>query len=51
MSANDYFPAYIEIIAEAFRKIRKIGFKKFNLLKELLDTLESTLPLDYRFSQ
>jgi len=42
MSANDYFPIYVETIAEAFRRVRKIGFKKFGQIKELLDTVEST---------
>lgn len=41
MSANDYFQTYIDIIADAFRKVRKIGFKKFSLIKDLLDTVES----------
>jgi hypothetical protein len=41
MSANDYFQIYVEIIAEAFRRVRKIGFKKFSQIKELLDTAES----------
>jgi hypothetical protein len=41
MSQIDYFNAYIENLNDAFKKIRKIGFKKFALLKDLLDTVES----------
>lgn len=41
MSVHDYFQAYIEIIAETLRKVRKIGFKKLPLIKDLIDTAES----------
>lgn len=39
MSTQDYFQIYIDIISDAFRKVRKIGFKKSNPLKELLDVV------------
>jgi hypothetical protein len=42
MSASDYFQVYVEIIGEALRRVRKIGFKKFSQIKDLLDTVEST---------
>jgi hypothetical protein len=42
MSANDYFQVYVEIIGEALRRVRKIGFKKFSQIKDLLETVEST---------
>ena len=38
MSSNDYFQVYIDTIAEAFRRVRKIGFKKFSQIKDLIDT-------------
>lgn len=39
MSSQDYFQIYIEIIADAFRKVRKVGFKKYNPIKDLLDVV------------
>ncbi len=39
MSGQDYFQIYIETIADAFKRARKIGFKKFNLVKDLVDTV------------
>lgn len=39
MSQSDFFNIYIETISDAFKKIRKIGFKKFNLVKDLLDSV------------
>ena len=39
MSSQDYFQIYIETIAEAFRKVRKVNFKKINLVKDLIDTV------------
>lgn len=38
MSSQDYFQIYIETISEALRKVRRIGFKKMPLLKDLIDT-------------
>ncbi len=40
MATLDYFSQYIEIIGEGFKKSRKGGFKKFNLVKDLADTVE-----------
>lgn len=37
MSSGDYFQIYIEIISETFRRLKKVGFKKHNSLKELVD--------------
>ena len=39
MSSQDYFQIYIEIIAEAFRKVKKVSFKKFNSIKDLVETV------------
>lgn len=44
MSTQDYFQIYIETISEAFKRARKIGFKKFALVKDLVDTVESITP-------
>ena len=37
MAPDSYFQDYVEILSEALKKIRKIGFKKYNLLKDLID--------------
>jgi hypothetical protein len=39
MSTHDYFQIYIDIISDAFRRVRKINFKKFFLVKDLIDTV------------
>jgi hypothetical protein len=39
MSGQDYFQIYIETISDAFKRVRKIGFKKFPLVKDLIDTV------------
>jgi threonine dehydratase len=39
MSGQDYFQIYIDTIADALKRVRKIGFKKFNLVKDLVDTV------------
>ncbi len=43
MSSQDYFQVYIETIAETFRRVKKIGFKKLHLVKDLIETAESTI--------
>ena len=42
MSSQDYFQLYIDILCDTFRRIRKANFKKFHLVKDLIDTVEST---------
>lgn len=37
MAPNSYFNDYVEILSEALKKIRKIGFKKYQSLKDLVD--------------
>ena len=38
MAPNSYFTDYVDILSEALKKIRKIGFKKYNVFKDLIDT-------------
>lgn len=38
---DDFFEVYIKIINEAFGKVRRIGFKRFAIIKDLLESLES----------
>ena len=42
MSQEAYFEQYIEVIGDGIKKIRKIGFKRINLINDLLNTLTST---------
>lgn len=39
MSQESYFEHYLDIIGEGIKKIRKIGFKKINLINDLINTL------------
>ena len=45
MSQEAYFEQYVDILGDGIKKIRKIGFKKLNLINDLLNTLTSTPPL------
>lgn len=38
MAPNSYFTDYVDILSEALKKIRKIGFKKYSILKDLIET-------------
>ncbi len=38
MAPTSYFNDYVEILNEALKKTRKIGFKKYNAFKDLIDT-------------
>ena len=51
MSSQDYFQIYIDIIADTFRRVRKVNFKKFSILKDLVDTVEGIMSHIFRFSE
>lgn len=43
MDMSDIFKQYREILLEGIDKIRKSGYKKINLFRDMIETLEGNL--------
>jgi len=42
MENNDFFRQYKDILVDGIDKVRKSGFKRLPLFREMIDTLEGT---------
>lgn len=51
MSQETYFESYMEIVAEGIRSLRKISFKKINVINELISKLEGIQIINVQDSQ
>jgi hypothetical protein len=45
MESNDFFRQYKDVLMDGIDKVRKSGYKKLGLFREMIDTLEGILSL------